>query len=70
MATKAKRTTPAQWVLLAFVVAIVSAGFYFASQDERTDWGPILLAAMVPVGMVVRAIFKPPNDEEDDGYGR
>ena len=69
MVTKAKRTTPAQWILLTLMVAAVGAGFYFASKDPNTDWGPILLALMIPFGMIVRSIFKPPDDAEDDGYG-
>lgn len=68
MSTKT-RQNPAQWVILFFLIAVISVGIYLGKDDPDTPWGPIILGAFGLMGLVVRAIFKPGNGEEDDGYG-
>lgn len=64
------RQNPAQWVVLFFLIAVITAGMYFGKDNPNTPWGPIILGAFGLMGFVVRAIFSPPKGEEDDGYGR
>lgn len=63
------RQNPAQWVILFFLIAVITAGIFYGRDDPDTPWGPIILGAFGLMGLVVRAIFNPPNIEEDDGYG-
>lgn len=65
------RQNPAQWVVLFFLIGVITAGMYFGKDNPNTPWGPIILGAFGLMGLVVRAIFNPPNrGEDDDGYGR
>lgn len=52
-----------------FLISVVGAGMWLARNDPDTDWGPIILGAMALIGMVLRSVFKIP-EEQDDGYGR
>lgn len=64
----AKRPPLAQWVILIFLIAVVAVGMWFGRNDPDTPWGPIILGAFGLMGLVVRAIFKT-SETEDDGYG-
>lgn len=68
MPAKATRRPAAQWVILLFLIGVVSAGMWLGRNDPDTPWGPIILGAFGLMGLVVRAIFKTAG-AEDDGYG-
>lgn len=69
MTAKETRRPAAQWVILVFLIGVVSAGMWLGRNDPDTPWGPIILGAFGLMGLVVRAIFKTAAEGEDDGYG-
>lgn len=69
--TVIKRRPLIQWVVLLFLIAVVFIGLFLAKDNPDFDPGPIILGAMALIGLVVRIIFKIPDDdrEDSDGYG-
>lgn len=58
-----------QWILVVFLLVIIVFGLFIAKDRPSFDPGPMILGAMALLGLIVRAIFKVPEGEEDDGYG-
>lgn len=70
--TQQRRRRPLiQWVILLFLIGVVGFGLYLAKDNPNFDPGPIILGAMALIGLVVRVIFRVPEDDDTggDGYG-
>lgn len=67
--TTPKRRPLIQWIILIFLIGVVLYGLFIAKDNPEFDPGPVILGAMALIGLVVRTIFKVPEDAEDDGYG-